>query len=109
MTKYKFSGFCYITIEDHKIIENDDIYDYNFVGQTNWLNENIDFEYDILDEIKEDDKINNLEDGDYYIYFNGTTEFSSEYNYDCGCYEDDVFTELDEIYYQKLDEDNYES
>jgi hypothetical protein len=101
--KGKFSGFCYLTIENHEIIDNEQN-DYSFIGEFDWFREDIDFEYDILDGIKEDDALENLEDGRYYVYFDGVAEFGSEYCHEYGCYEGYSQFELNYTHYQKLDE-----
>jgi hypothetical protein len=102
--KSKFSGFCYLTIKNHEIIDNENN-DYSLVGEFDWVNNDIDFDYDILVNIKKDDSFNKLEDGNYYVYFTGDVDFYSTYSYEYACEEYNSDVGLDYIQYQKLEEE----
>jgi hypothetical protein len=97
----KFSGYCYLTIENHNIIENEE---YDILGEEDWISSEIDFEYDILPLIKKNNFFSDLKNGYYHIYFNGSVDFSSDYCPDYGCYESDAEFVLDYVNFQLLDE-----
>jgi len=99
----KFSGFCYLTIKDHEIEENEND-DFDIIGEFENLQDGLDFDYDIIPNITEDDEFEKLEDGNYYVYFTGTAEFGSDYIYEYGCYEGYAEFEFDYIHYQKLED-----
>jgi hypothetical protein len=68
------------------------------------MEEDLDFEYEILPQIKEDEKIKDLENGLYHIYFNGVANFGTDYCYEYACYEGWSEWIADDIFYEKLDE-----
>ncbi len=101
----KFSGYCYIKVSNREIVfDPEEECDYDVIYEKPWMKEDFWFESDILDQIKERDNIKDLENGLYYIYFNGLADFGSTYCYDYGCYEGYAEWNIGEVSCEKLDE-----
>jgi hypothetical protein len=98
----KFSGTCYLRIEDHEIIE---YIDYDIITQENWMEDDVEFDYNIFNQLKSNEKLKLLNDGTYYIYFYGDAEFGENYCYDYACYEAWSEYDLEEVFYQKVDDE----
>lgn len=94
---YKFSGYCYVDIHDG-IKEFLD--DYSIVGEDYHLVDSMDFSCDVTDNLEFDEDFNQLPDGEYYIYFEGTINFSTYSSMDGTEYDSESY--FDYVRYNKI-------
>lgn len=78
--KYNFAGKCHLNIENH-ILEFED---YVILGDYCFTSEDIDFQWEIVPFLKEEQEIVKLNDGQYHIFFVGQYDYESNYNHEYG-------------------------
>lgn len=80
---YKFSGVCCC-------YKKTEFVDETLVCQTFDLENNLEFDYYVVDAIKDCDDFEKLSDGNYRLYFEGEAEYVDSYSHEYGVTEYDL-------------------
>ena len=94
---YKFSGACYC-------YEKTEFVDETLVCQTIDCLNSLEFDYYVVDAIKDCDDFKKLPPGNYYLYFEGDAEWVDSYSHEYGVTEYDLAVSVNHVYAERMDE-----
>lgn len=92
---YKFSGVC-------SCYEKTEFVDATLVCETFAVENDLEFEYYVVDAIKDCDDFKKLPDGNYRLYFEGEAEYVDSYSHEYGVTEYDLEVAITHVYAERM-------